>query len=67
MGACLFDHVKPSMRIYREEIFGPVLCVVSVPDFESALKLINDHEYGNGTAIYTVMVIPHAHSQKKSK
>ena len=53
IGASLFDHVKPSMRIYREEIFGPVLSVVRVPDFETALKLVNDHEYGNGTAIFT--------------
>jgi len=53
MGACLFDHVKPTMQIYREEIFGPVLCVVRVPDFATALDLINQHEYGNGTAIFT--------------
>lgn len=53
MGGCLFDDVKPDMKIYREEIFGPVLSIVRVPDFESALKLINDHEYGNGTAIFT--------------
>lgn len=53
MGGCLFDHVKPNMRIYREEIFGPVLCVVRVPDFDSALKLVNEHEFGNGTAIFT--------------
>jgi malonate-semialdehyde dehydrogenase (acetylating)/methylmalonate-semialdehyde dehydrogenase len=53
MGACLFDHVLPSMRIYREEIFGPVLSIMRVPDFETALKLINEHEYGNGTAIFT--------------
>lgn len=53
MGGCLFDHVKPNMRIYKEEIFGPVLSVVRVPDFETALKLINEHEYGNGTAIFT--------------
>ena len=53
MGACLFDHVDPSMKIYREEIFGPVLCITRVPDLESAIKLINDHEYGNGTAIFT--------------
>lgn len=53
MGSCLFDHVKPSMKIYREEIFGPVLCVMRVPDYESALKLVNDHQYGNGTAIFT--------------
>lgn len=53
MGACLFDHVKPEMRIYKEEIFGPVLCLVRVNDFDSAIQLINDHEYGNGTAIFT--------------
>lgn len=53
MGATLFDHVKPNMRIYKEEIFGPVLCLMRVPDFESALTLINNHEYGNGTAIFT--------------
>lgn len=53
MGGCLFDNVQPNMRIYREEIFGPVLSVVRVPDFDTALQLINDHEYGNGTAIFT--------------
>jgi malonate-semialdehyde dehydrogenase (acetylating)/methylmalonate-semialdehyde dehydrogenase len=53
LGPCLFDHVKPEMRIYREEIFGPVLCVVRVPDFASALDLVNRHEFGNGTAIFT--------------
>jgi malonate-semialdehyde dehydrogenase (acetylating)/methylmalonate-semialdehyde dehydrogenase len=53
LGACLFDHVKPEMKIYREEIFGPVLAVVRVNNFETALKLINDHEYGNGTSIFT--------------
>jgi len=53
MGACLFDHVKSHMQIYREEIFGPVLCVVRVKDFESAIELINSHEYANGTAIFT--------------
>jgi malonate-semialdehyde dehydrogenase (acetylating)/methylmalonate-semialdehyde dehydrogenase len=53
MGAYLFDHVKPGMRIYKEEIFGPVLSIVRVPDFETALKLVNEHEYGNGTSIYT--------------
>jgi len=52
-GGCLFDRVTPAMRIYREEIFGPVLCVVRVASYEAALKLINSHEYGNGTAIYT--------------
>lgn len=53
MGCSLFDDVKSDMKIYREEIFGPVLSVVRVPDFNSALKLINEHEYGNGTAIFT--------------
>ena len=53
LGPCLFDHVTPAMRIYREEIFGPVLCVVRVPDLEAALALVNEHEFGNGTAIFT--------------
>jgi len=53
MGGCLFDHVTPEMRIWREEIFGPVLSMVRVPDFEAAAKLIEGHEYANGTAIFT--------------
>jgi len=53
LGGCLFDEVTPDMRIYKEEIFGPVLSVVRVPDFSSALQLVNDHEYGNGTSIFT--------------
>ena len=53
MGACLFDHVKPSMRIYKEEIFGPVLSILRAHDYEEGLALANDHEYGNGVAIYT--------------
>jgi malonate-semialdehyde dehydrogenase (acetylating)/methylmalonate-semialdehyde dehydrogenase len=53
MGGCLFDHVTTDMRIYKEEIFGPVLSVVRAPDYAAALKMTNDHEYGNGTAIYT--------------
>ncbi len=53
LGGCLFDRVTPQMRIYREEIFGPVLCVVRVPDFDAAVELINAHEFGNGTAIFT--------------
>jgi malonate-semialdehyde dehydrogenase (acetylating)/methylmalonate-semialdehyde dehydrogenase len=53
LGGCLFDNVTRDMRIYREEIFGPVLVVVRVPDFDSALDLVNAHEYGNGTAIFT--------------
>jgi malonate-semialdehyde dehydrogenase (acetylating)/methylmalonate-semialdehyde dehydrogenase len=53
LGGCLFDEVKPEMRIYQEEIFGPVLAVVRSPDFEHATKLVNEHEYGNGTSIFT--------------
>jgi malonate-semialdehyde dehydrogenase (acetylating)/methylmalonate-semialdehyde dehydrogenase len=53
LGGCLFDDVKPSMRIYREEIFGPVLGVTRVKDFEEALALINGHEFGNGVCIFT--------------
>ncbi|MFN3461603.1 MAG: CoA-acylating methylmalonate-semialdehyde dehydrogenase, partial [Oceanibaculum sp.] len=51
LGGCLFDHVTPEMKIYKEEIFGPVLSVVRVPDYAAAVKLVNDHEFGNGTAI----------------
>ncbi|AZZ95582.1 CoA-acylating methylmalonate-semialdehyde dehydrogenase [Hahella sp. KA22] len=53
VGPTLFDHVKPNMRIYKEEIFGPVLCVVRVDSYAEAIRLINEHEYGNGTAIFT--------------
>jgi malonate-semialdehyde dehydrogenase (acetylating)/methylmalonate-semialdehyde dehydrogenase len=53
LGGTLFDHVTPSMKIYKEEIFGPVLCIVRVPDFNTGCQLINEHEYGNGTAIFT--------------
>jgi len=53
MGGCVFDHVTEGMRIYREEIFGPVLVILRVNDLESALRLVNDHEFGNGTAIFT--------------
>lgn len=53
LGGTLFDHVTPAMKIYREEIFGPVLCVARVPDFDAALSLVNEHEFGNGTAIFT--------------
>ncbi|MCX8004807.1 MAG: aldehyde dehydrogenase family protein [Burkholderiaceae bacterium] len=53
LGPCLFDRVQPAMRIYREEIFGPVLSVVRVPDFAAALALVNEHPYGNGAAIFT--------------
>ncbi len=53
IGGSLFDHVTPSMRIYKEEIFGPVLSVVRVDDFEAALALADGHEFGNGVAIFT--------------
>jgi len=53
IGGCLFDHVDKKMRIYKEEIFGPVLSVVRVKDFDSAVNLVNEHEFGNGTSIYT--------------
>jgi malonate-semialdehyde dehydrogenase (acetylating)/methylmalonate-semialdehyde dehydrogenase len=53
IGGCLFDEVTSDMRIYREEIFGPVLSVLRVPDYDAALGLVNDHEFGNGTAIFT--------------
>lgn len=53
VGPTLFDKVSPDMNIYQEEIFGPVLAIVRVPDFETAIQLVNRHEYGNGTAIFT--------------
>jgi malonate-semialdehyde dehydrogenase (acetylating)/methylmalonate-semialdehyde dehydrogenase len=53
MGGTLFDHVTPEMKIYKEEIFGPVLACVRVDDFATAVKLVNDHEFGNGVACYT--------------
>lgn len=53
VGPTLFDKVTDRMRIYKEEIFGPVLVVLRAKSFDEALKLVNDHEYGNGTAIFT--------------
>ena len=53
MGGTLFDHVTPDMRIYKEEIFGPVLACVRVPDLATSIQLINDHEFGNGVACFT--------------
>src|SRR5436305_4373923 len=53
LGGCVFDEVKPEMRIYKEEIFGPVLSVVRAPDFDTATRLASEHEYGNGVAIFT--------------
>src|SRR5215218_1346274 len=53
MGGCLFDDVTPDMRIYKEEIFGPVLSVVRAKDYEEAVRLPSEHEYGNGVSIFT--------------
>ena len=53
IGGCLFDHVKKNMRIYKEEIFGPVLSVIRAKNFDEALDLVNSHEYGNGVSIFT--------------
>jgi malonate-semialdehyde dehydrogenase (acetylating) / methylmalonate-semialdehyde dehydrogenase len=53
VGPTLFDHVQPNMRIYREEIFGPVLSMVRVKDYAAALHLVNTHEFANGTAVFT--------------
>ena len=53
IGGCLFDNVTTDMRIYKEEIFGPVLSVVRSPDFDNAVQIINDHEFGNGVSIFT--------------
>jgi malonate-semialdehyde dehydrogenase (acetylating) / methylmalonate-semialdehyde dehydrogenase len=53
IGPSLFDHVKPTMKSYQEEIFGPVLQIVRAPDFETALRLPSEHQYGNGVAIFT--------------
>jgi len=53
LGGCLFDGVEPGMKIYKEEIFGPVLSIVRVDSYEQAVQLVNDHEYGNGVALFT--------------
>jgi malonate-semialdehyde dehydrogenase (acetylating)/methylmalonate-semialdehyde dehydrogenase len=53
LGGTLFDHVTPGMKIYQDEIFGPVLSVVRVPDFNAAVKLVNSHEFGNGASLFT--------------
>jgi malonate-semialdehyde dehydrogenase (acetylating)/methylmalonate-semialdehyde dehydrogenase len=53
LGPTLFDHVSPQMSVYTDEIFGPVLSVLRVPTYDAALQLVNDHPYGNGTAIFT--------------
>ncbi len=53
LGPTLFDNVKKNMKIYKEEIFGPVLCVVRVSNYEEAIELVNSHQFGNGASIYT--------------
>ena len=53
VGPTIFDHVKDKMKIYKEEIFGPVLSVIRVKNYEQALKLVNEHQFGNGSSIYT--------------
>ena len=53
LGASLFDHVTPDMSIYKDEIFGPVLCVVRAESMQQAMQLVNQHEFGNGTCIFT--------------
>jgi malonate-semialdehyde dehydrogenase (acetylating)/methylmalonate-semialdehyde dehydrogenase len=53
MGGCLFDNVTPDMTIYKDEIFGPVLSVVRAKDYEEAVRLPSENEYGNGVAIFT--------------
>ncbi len=53
LGPTLFDHASRDMRVYQEEIFGPVLTMIRVDTFDEAIQLVNDHEYGNGTAIFT--------------
>jgi malonate-semialdehyde dehydrogenase (acetylating)/methylmalonate-semialdehyde dehydrogenase len=53
LGGSLFDHVTPAMKIYREEIFGPVLVVLRVPTLKAAIDLVNAHEFANGTAVFT--------------
>ncbi len=53
LGGCLFDHVKPDMKIYTDEIFGPVLSIVRTDSYDEAVNLVSEHEYGNGAAIFT--------------
>lgn len=53
LGGCLFDNVTADMEIYQQEIFGPVLCIVRVNSMQDGMKLIDDHEYGNGTCLFT--------------
>ncbi len=67
IGPNLFDNVTDDMSIYTDEIFGPVLSVVRVDHYEDAIKLINDNQYGNGTAIFTKTVGRHASSNMRSR
>ena len=53
VGPTIFDDVKKNMKIYTDEIFGPVLCIVRAKNYEDALSLVNNHKFGNGTSIYT--------------
>jgi len=53
IGPSLFDNVTQEMKIYKEEIFGPVLCVVRAKNYEEAITMINNHQFGNGTSVYT--------------
>lgn len=53
LGGCLFDRVTTSMRLWQEEIFGPVLCVLRARDADEALRIVNEHDFGNGAAIFT--------------
>ena len=53
VGPTVIDHVKPGMKVYDEEIFGPVMCIVRVDTLNEAIELINKNPYGNGTAIFT--------------
>jgi malonate-semialdehyde dehydrogenase (acetylating) / methylmalonate-semialdehyde dehydrogenase len=53
IGGSLFDHVTPDMKIYKEEIFGPVLSIARAPDYDTAARMINEHEFGNGSSIFT--------------
>jgi len=61
LGGSLFDRVTTDMDIYKQEIFGPVLSIVRAKQYEEAVSMINDHEYGNGTAIFTHVILPTAY------
>jgi malonate-semialdehyde dehydrogenase (acetylating)/methylmalonate-semialdehyde dehydrogenase len=67
IGGSLFDHVTTDMKIYQEEIFGPVLAVARAPSYEAAAQMINDHEFGNGTAFSPVTATRRASSRIRSR